>query len=279
MTVAARHVRLNPEALNADYAAIVRLEQRRRVRFILVVVALAMAVFGCCAYVGLFDARRLGDGVPALFSLIAEMWPPDFSRAGSWVAPLLDTVAMSVAGTFIAIVLSFPLGLAAARNTTPHPVVYHVARTILNGLRAVPELIMGIVFVAAVGFGALPGVLALGLHSVGMVGKFYAEAIEHVSPAPVEAARAVGARPAQVIAHGFLPQVLPQLASVSIYRWEYNFRASTVLGLVGAGGIGFQLMAALRVLEYRQVCAIMLVILGTVTIVDGLSGWMRSRFA
>lgn len=278
MTVAARRVQLNPEALNADYAAIVRLEQRRRIRFILIVVAVAVVVLGCCAYVGLLDARRLGDGVPALFSLIGEMWPPDFSRAGSWVAPLLDTVAMSVAGTFIAIVLSFPLGLAAARNTTPHPVVYHVARTILNGLRAVPELIMGIVFVAAVGFGALPGVLALGLHSVGMVGKFYAEAIEHVSPAPVEAARAVGARPAQVIAHGFLPQVLPQLASVSIYRWEYNFRASTVLGLVGAGGIGFQLMAALRVLEYRQVCAIMLVILGTVTIVDGLSGWMRSRF-
>ncbi|KBZ60728.1 phosphonate ABC transporter, permease PhnE [Mycobacterium [tuberculosis] TKK-01-0051] len=279
MTVAARRIGLNPGSVNADYAAIVRLEQRRRIRFILLVVAVAAVVLGCCAYVGLLDARRLSDGVPALLSLIGEMWPPDFSRAGSWLAPLLDTVAMSVAGTFIAIALSFPLGLAAARNTTPHPIVYHVARTILNGLRAVPELIMGIVFVAAVGFGALPGVLALGLHSVGMVGKFYAEAIEHVSPAPVEAARAVGARPVQVIAHGFLPQVLPQLADVSIYRWEYNFRASTVLGLVGAGGIGFQLMAALRVLEYRQVFAIMLVILGTVTVVDGISGWLRRRFA
>lgn len=279
MTVAARRIGLNPGSVNADYAAIVRLEQRRRIRFILLVVAVAAVVLGCCAYVGLLDARRLSDGVPALLSLIGEMWPPDFSRAGSWLAPLLDTIAMSVAGTFIAIALSFPLGLAAARNTTPHPIVYHVARTILNGLRAVPELIMGIVFVAAVGFGALPGVLALGLHSVGMVGKFYAEAIEHVSPAPVEAARAVGARPVQVIAHGFLPQVLPQLADVSIYRWEYNFRASTVLGLVGAGGIGFQLMAALRVLEYRQVFAIMLVILGTVTVVDGISGWLRRRFA
>lgn len=279
MTVAARRIGLNPGSVNADYAAIVRLEQRRRIRFILLVVAVAAVVLGCCAYVGLLDARRLSDGVPALLSLIDEMWPPDFGRAGSWLAPLLDTIAMSVAGTFIAIALSFPLGLAAARNTTPHPVVYHVARTILNGLRAVPELIMGIVFVAAVGFGALPGVLALGLHSVGMVGKFYAEAIEHVSPAPVEAARAVGARPVQVIAHGFLPQVLPQLADVSIYRWEYNFRASTVLGLVGAGGIGFQLMAALRVLEYRQVFAIMLVILGTVTVVDGISGLLRRRFA
>lgn len=278
MTVATRRVRQNPGDANADYAAIVRFQQRRRTRFVLGVVTVAAVVLGCCAYVGLLDARRLSNGIPALLSLIGDMWPPDFSRAGSWLAPLMDTVAMSVAGTAIAIALSFPLGLAAARNTAPHPVVYRLARTVLNGLRAVPELIMGIVFVAAVGFGALPGVLALGLHSVGMMGKFYAEAIEHVSPAPIEAARAAGARPAQVIAHGVLPQVLPRLADVSIYRWEYNFRASTVLGLVGAGGIGFQLMAALRVLEYRQVSAIMLVILGTVTIVDVLSGWLRRRF-
>ena len=277
MTVAARRVRYDP-GTNAVYATIVRLERHRRVRAVLGAAVVAAIVLGCCGYVGLLDASRLSDGVPALFSLIGEMWPPDFTRAGSWVKPMLDTVAMSVAGTAIAIAVSLPLGLAAARNTAPHPVVYHLARTILNGLRAVPELIMGIVFVAAVGFGALPGVLALGIHSVGMVGKFYAEAIEHVSPAPIEAARAVGARPAQVIAHGVLPQVLPRLADVSIYRWEYNFRASTVLGLVGAGGIGFQLIAALRVLDYRQVSAIMLVILATVTIVDGLSGWLRRRF-
>ncbi len=263
---------------NAEYAAIARLEDRRRARAILWGLGLGAVVLGCCSYVGLLNARRLGEGLPDLFSLLGEMWPPDFGRAASWVVPMLDTMAMSVAGTAIAIALSLPLGLAAARNTAPHPVVYRLARTILNGLRAVPELIMGIVFVAAVGFGALPGVLALGLHSVGMVGKFYAEAIEHVSPAPIEAARAVGARPAQVIMHGVLPQVLPRLADVSIYRWEHNFRASTVLGLVGAGGIGFQLIAALRVLEYRQVAAIMLVILATVTVVDGLSGWLRRRF-
>jgi phosphonate transport system permease protein len=157
-------------------------------------------------------------------------------------------------------------------------VLYHLARAILNVLRAIPDLIMGIVFVAAVGFGALPGVLALGLHSVGMVAKFFAEAIERASPAPIEAARAVGAKPAQVIIYGVLPQVLSQLADVSIYRWEYNFRASTVLGLVGAGGIGFELIAALRTLEYRQVAAIMVVILATVTIVDAVSGWLRGKF-
>lgn len=279
MTLIARRRWRNPTDSTAPYEAILRLHEQRRTRTTLGAVAIAAVVLGCCAYVGLLDARRLSEGIPAVFSLIGEMWPPDFTRAGSWVAPLFDTLAMSVAGTAIAVALSFPIGLAAARNTTPHPVIYHLSRAILNGFRSVPELIMGIVFVAAVGFGALPGVLALGLHSVGMVGKFYAEAIEHVSPAPIEAARAVGARPTQVIVHGVLPQVLPQLADVSIYRWEYNFRASTVLGLVGAGGIGFQLIASLRTLQYREVAAIMLIILATVTIVDGISGWLRRKFS
>jgi phosphonate transport system permease protein len=273
-----RRGRHNPPAANAEYGEIARLEQRRRSRAALWAVAIVGVVLACSDYVGLLDARRLNDGIPALFSLLGEMWPPDFSRAGSWLVPLLDTLAMSVAGTALSIALSLPIGLAAARNTTPHPVLYHLARAILNVLRAIPDLIMGIVFVAAVGFGALPGVLALGLHSVGMVAKFFAEAIERASPAPIEAARAVGAKPAQVIIYGVLPQVLSQLADVSIYRWEYNFRASTVLGLVGAGGIGFELIAALRTLEYRQVAAIMVVILATVTIVDAISGWLRGKF-
>ena len=278
MTVAVRRGRHNPPAANAEYGEIARLEQRRRIRAALWAAAIVGVVLACSDYVGLLDARRLNDGIPALFSLLGEMWPPDFTRAGSWVVPLLDTLAMSVAGTALSIALSLPIGLAAARNTTPHPVLYHLARAILNVLRSIPDLIMGIVFVAAVGFGALPGVLALGLHSVGMVAKFFAEAIERASPAPIEAARAVGAKPAQVIIYGVLPQVLSQLADVSIYRWEYNFRASTVLGLVGAGGIGFELIAALRTLEYRQVAAIMVVILATVTIVDAISGWLRGKF-
>jgi phosphonate transport system permease protein len=131
--------------------------------------------------------------------------------------------------------------------------------------------------VAAVGFGALPGVLALALHSTGMVGKFYAEAIEHVDPRPIEAARAAGASSFQVITHAVLPQVLPQLADITIYRWEYHFRASTVLGIVGAGGIGFELIAALRIIRYDQVSAILLTILMCVIVVDGLGAWLRRK--
>ncbi len=110
----------------------------------------------------------------------------------SWLRPLADTLAMSIAGTALAVALSLPLALFAAHNTTPNPIAYHVTRAVLNLLRSIPELIMGIIFVAMVGFGALPGVLAVGLHSVGMIGKFFAESIEHVDPKPIEAARAAG---------------------------------------------------------------------------------------
>lgn len=241
------------------------------------VLALAIVLL-CSYYVGLFDGPRLAEGIPSLFSLAADMLPPDFRHAPTWIKPLFDTLAMSVAGTALAISLSIPLAFCAARNTAPHPLVYQIARGTLNVLRSIPELIMGIVFVAAVGFGALPGVLALGLHSIGMVGKFFAETIEHASEAPIEAARAAGGTRLQVILHGVLPQVLPQMADISVYRWEYNFRASTVMGMVGAGGIGFELIGSLRIMQYQEVSALLLVILLMVTLVDGFSGYLRQRF-
>lgn len=229
-------------------------------------------------YVGLLDFHTLANGAPAIATLLGESLPPDFTNVLDWLSPLLNTLAMSIAGTAIAVTVSVPLAFLAARNTSPHPLVFHVTRTVLNGLRSVPELIMGIIFVAAVGFGALPGVLALGLHSIGMVGKFFAEAIEHVDEDPVEAAQASGATRLQVLYHAVLPQVLPQFADVSIYRWEYNFRASTVMGMVGAGGIGFELMGSLRIMQYQEVSAILIVILVMVTLVDSLSGYLRKKF-
>lgn len=237
-----------------------------------------LAVLFCAWLTDLLDVQRMSDGIPAIGVLLTEMFPPDFTEVESWVRPMIDTIAMSIAGTALSIVLSLPLGVLAARNTTPNPTVYRIARGVLNIFRSIPELIMGIVFVAAVGFGALPGVLALGLHSIGMVGKFFSEAIEHSHEAPVEAARAAGANQIQVITHGILPQVMPQFADVAMYRWEYNFRASTVMGMVGAGGIGLELMASLRLMQYNECFAILLIILVMVTIVDALSAVLRKRF-
>jgi phosphonate transport system permease protein len=264
-TAAARH-----DAILAD-------DRRAALRHAGLAGVIAIVCIASLWITGFFDAQRLIEGGPALAQLFREMVPPDFSRFQHWLRPLLDTLAMSVAGTVLAVLFSVPLALLAAPNTSPHPVVYHGCRLLLSFLRSVPEIIMGIIFVAAVGFGALPGVLALGLHSVGMVGKFYAEAIEHVDPRPIEAARAAGASPFQVITHAVLPQVMPQLADITIYRWEYHFRASAVLGIVGAGGIGFELIAALRIIEYAQVSAILLTILACVVVVDGLGSWLRDK--
>jgi phosphonate transport system permease protein len=264
--------------MQAEYTLVLNQQRRAWNRAMLHASLVLVVTVACWYYVGLFDAERLSEGVPSLFSLVGEMFPPNFSQAETWIKPLLDTLAMSVAGTAIAVLVSLPLAILAARNTSPHPLVYQVSRALLNALRSIPELIMGIVFVAAVGFGALPGVLALGLHSIGMVAKFFAEAIEHADQAPVEAARAAGCSPLQVIIHGILPQVLPQMADTAIYRWEYNFRASTVMGMVGAGGIGFELMGSLRIMQYQDVSAILLVILAMVTLVDAFSSFLRRKF-
>ncbi len=236
-----------------------------------------LVVILCFGATGLMDLPRLREGIPSMVDLVKEMLPPDFTALRTWWKPLLDTLTMSVAGTALAVMLSLPLAFLAARNTSPHPVVYHLARSLLSAFRSVPELVMGIIFVAAVGFGALPGVLALGLHSVGMVGKLFSEAIEHADQEPIEAVQAAGASPVQVYLHGVLGQVFPQMADIVIYRWEYNFRASTILGTVGAGGIGFELVASLRVMRYQEMFAIVLVVFAAVLVVDGLGALLRGK--
>ena len=253
-------------------------DSKGRRKLLLQIAVVAAIVIVSLWMTGMLDRSRLTSGLPAIGILGTEMFPPDFGRWRDWVGPLVETLAMSIAGTALAVALSLPLGFLAARNTSPNKVIYQVSRVVLNTLRSIPELIMGIIFVAAVGFGMLPGVLALGLHSVGMVGKFFAEAIEHAHPAPIEATEASGATSMQVILHGVLPQVFPQFADVSMYRWEYNFRASTVMGMVGAGGIGTELVGSLRLLDYPQVSAVLLVILACVTVVDILSNMLRAKF-
>jgi phosphonate transport system permease protein len=269
---------MTPEAAVPAYPELLQQETRRWRKQLLGAMLVVLGVGSCAAAAGLLDARRLLQGLPSIAKLGGEMLPPDFHNASDWVKPLFQTVIMSVAGTALALVLSLPLGCLAARNVAPHRVVYWCARGVLNALRGIPELILGIFFVAAVGFGVLPGVLALGLHSAGMVGKFFAEAMEHVDPGPVEAVRATGATPLQVVFHGILPQILPQMADVTIYRWEFNFRASTVIGLVGAGGIGFELIASLRIMQYREVGAILIIVLAMVCLIDGTSAVLRRRF-
>lgn len=268
---------MTTSAVPTRYAQILlqaRAQSGRQTRLVVGIIAVCLIALWLT---GFFDLDRFVEGTPAVAQLASEMVPPDFTRWQNWIKPLLDTLGMSIAGTALAVLFSLPLAVIAAPNTSPNAAMYRVTRMLLAAFRSVPEIILGILFVAIVGFGALPGVLALALHSTGMVAKFFAESIEHVDPKPLEAASAAGASRLQVIIHAVLPQVLPQLADITIYRWEYHFRASAVLGIVGAGGIGFELMAALRLIKYDEVSAILLAILACVLVVDSTGAALRRK--
>jgi len=260
-------------------AHVIAVEKKQATKNTVVTALIGLFILVSLWQSGLLNPQRLSQGLPAIGVMISEMIPPDFARWRQWVSPMVDTLTMSIAGTFLAVLFSLPLAFLAARTSAPNKFVYQASRMVLNALRAIPELILGIIFVAAVGFGMLPGVLALGLHSIGMVGKFFAEAVEHSHNGPIEAVQAVGGSRIQVITHGILPQVFPKFLDVTMYRWEYNFRASTVMGMVGAGGIGTELVGSLRLIDYPQVAAILLLILAAVTAVDALSNYARSKLS
>ena len=263
-----------PTAVSPRHTILERYRRKTRLQLFRIV-GISMAALIALVVVGFFDPERISSGGPAVVSLVAEMFPPDFTRWQTWIKPLIDSLAMSIAGTSIAVFLSLLLCFFAARNTSPHPSIFTLARFILNVTRAIPELILGMILVAAVGFGALPGTFALGLHSVGMLGKFYAESIELCDRGPIEAAKSAGADRIQVITHSILPQIFPSMADVTFYRWEYNFRASMVVGAVGAGGIGLEIISSLRIMDYRQVSALLIVVLVVVTILDSMSNRLR----
>ena len=183
---------------------------------------------------------------------------------------------MSVCGTVLAAAAAAPLGALAARGVTPTAVSMAV-RLVLSTLRSIPDLVWGIMFVAAVGFGPLPGLLALACHSTGMLGKFYAEIIEHVDPAAGQALRSHGVSPLAVMRFAVLPQILPRVVNVTLYRWEHNIRAATVLGVIGAGGVGLDLVTAFHLFAYREAMALIIVLLGLVTGINLLGAWLRAR--
>jgi phosphonate transport system permease protein len=184
---------------------------------------------------------------------------------------------MAAVGTALATVLALPLGLLAAANTSPSPALSTATRVVLNTCRTIPELVFALLLVAAVGLGPFPGVLALTFHAMGGLGKFYTEAIESVHPAVVEALEAAGVGRLRTIWFGVLPTALPLMMSSTLFYWEYNNRASTILGLVGAGGIGFAFTAAMQAFEYRKATTCLLLIVLILAAVDRLSAYLRAR--
>jgi phosphonate transport system permease protein len=206
--------------------------------------------------------------------IFGRMLPPRWSYAERLWRPLWDTINMATMGTLLAIILATPVAFLAARNTTPSvALIRPLALLIIVASRSINALIWGLILVTILGPGVLAGIIAVALRSIGFIGKLLYEAIEEIDESQVEAIRATGAGPAQVMIYGIVPQIVPAFASISVFRWDINIRESTVLGLVGAGGLGLALESSLNVLAWPQVTVILLMILATVII----SEWVAAR--
>ena len=209
--------------------------------------------------------------------ILSRMLPPDFSNFNLLFFSMIETIEIAILGTFIAIVLSIPLALLSARNIAPNIFIFFIARTITVFFRAIPEFIIAMILVIAIGFGAMPGVLALGIHTMGFLAKFYAEDIEHINKGPVEALESSGASKRQIISFAIIPQIIPSFVANNLYILDRNIRMATMLGIVGAGGIGYELQSAFRMFEYPKVSAIIIIIFITIFIVDNISSYVRSK--
>lgn len=215
-------------------------------------------------------------GVQGL-SLIDRMVPPDWSITGSLMMPLWDTLNIATIGTALGVAMAFPLSFLAARNTTPHPVLRGFALMVIVSSRSINALIWAMLLVTIVGPGVFAGIMAIALRSIGFVGKLLYEAIEEIHPEPVEAITASGASRTQVLAWSVWPQILPAFVGTAIYRWDINIRESTVLGLVGAGGIGLQMNAAINNLAWGQVATVFVLIFATVILSEWVSAKVRAN--
>ena len=200
----------------------------------------------------------------------------DFGHWKLYIAQMWLTVQIALWGTFLAVIIAVPFGLACSRNLSPLW-LQQPMRLLMNVLRSIPDLVIGTLFIVAVGLGPFAGVMALAINTGGVLAKLFSEAVESIDPQPVEGVRATGAAPLQEIVWGVLPQVAPLWTSYALYRFESNARSATVLGLIGAGGIGQVLFDSLNGYQYSQTAAIVIVIGVAVSLIDLLSQAMRSR--
>lgn len=223
------------------------------------------------------DFGKLAVGIPQMGNLFAEMFPPDWKYFNTIQGPLVETIRMAILGTTIGGILSVPFALLAARNINKSKLLYYPIRFILNIIRTIPDLLFASIFVAIFGIGALSGVMALAAFSFGIIVKLLYEELETIDEGPVEAMTAVGANKIQIIKFAIVPQVLPQFVSNFLYTLEINVRAATVLGLVGAGGIGENLNTTLGFYRYDQTAIIIIATLVLVVIIDGMSAFIREK--
>lgn len=235
------------------------------------------------------DLAMLGDGLPQAAGYIVRTMPElHWHSLGAdlaewfwgwkrWLRMLFDTLVMAFLGTLLGGLGAVLMSFVAARNLSPHPAAFFLVRRLLEVARAVPELVYALIFVYAFGLGPLPGVLAIAVHSLGVLGKLFAEANENADMRPVEGVRAAGGNWAKTMRFAVLPQVLPDMASWGLLRFEINVRAAAIIGFVGAGGIGVELYTVVRQFIYADISALVLMIMLTVMLIDQVCEHLRHR--
>jgi len=240
-------------------------------------IAAALAFLAVCAVLARVDLPALVRGLPRLAEWAATGWPPYAKELDTIALRAFETVAIATVGTAVAALVAAPLSMLVAGNVTPSRWIAFPVRWFGNACRGIDTVVFAILFVAAVGLGPFAGVLGMIVHSIGVIAKLNSEAIETLPRAPLEAAAMSGAGPGRIMAHAVLPSVLPSLSSVSLYVWEANVRTSTVLGIVGAGGIGIEIKAALDLLDFSRLFTLTAAVLLMVTLIDQCSAWLRRR--
>jgi len=236
-----------------------------------------LAYFGVCAWLAEVSPVKLVNGLPILGRWIAGAWPPYYEGFHVMLLRAAETVAIATVATTVAALVAFPLSVLMSANTRPSPIIAYPVRWFVNICRATDTLIFAILFVAAVGLGPFAGVLGMIVHSIGVIAKLNSEAIETIPNAPLDAAAMTGANRTKVVTYALLPSVMPSLGSVSLYVWEMNVRVSTVLGLVGAGGIGIEIKAAIDLLDFPRLFTLSVIVVVMVTVIDQFSAWLRSK--
>lgn len=223
------------------------------------------------------SVEQLARGLPNIGNMLSRMFPPDLSRLDRILLSLFQTFQMAVAGCVIGLVLSVPLGILAADGLSPNRAVRTAARSLIAVFRTVPDLVWALIFVIAVGLGSPAGVLAIAIDVMGFAGRFFAEALEESDKGPREALSALGASRTGMIFSAALPSALPSMIATSLYCLEKATRASVVLGLVGAGGIGVELKVAFDLFAYRTASTIIIVVLMLVIAVEQTGSWLRRK--
>lgn len=216
-------------------------------------------------------------GMPYLYDFLSRLFPPDLSIIGVTTWKIVETLQMALIGSLIGALFALPLSFLAARNITHNKFVYQSVRCLFDFLRGIHEMVWALIFVSMVGLGPFPGVLALATHVTGALGRYFSEAIETIDDRITDAIVSTGASKLQVIIRGVFPQIKPLVFSYYLYYLESNFRSATILGLVGAGGIGMALITSIRLFKYHELLTILIMMVGTIIIMDRISAYIRKK--